>query len=84
MESAQAQKHWQDLYRLATLEADPALQAYRIREAQKAIQLRARQLWYEKSPERKEREALDLASHFLEILRTCVTLGDEDARDFAA
>jgi hypothetical protein len=84
METAESQKHWQDLYKLATLEADPTLQAFRIREAQKAIQHRARQLWYDKSAEPNERQALDVASHFLEILRTCVTVGDGDARDFAA
>ena len=64
------QQQWHDLYSRAMREPDPALLELRIREAQESIQKRARQLWYEKSGEIKEREALSSAAHLLEVLRS--------------
>ncbi len=52
-------------------EPDPALLELRIHEAQESVQRRARQLWYEKGGEIKEREALSSAAHLLEVLRSC-------------
>lgn len=42
-----------------------------IHEAQKSLEKRARQLWYEMSGEIKKREALSSAAHLLEVLRSC-------------
>lgn len=72
MDDTENQQHWHDLYRRAMQEPDPALLELRIREAQQSVQNRARQLWYEKSGETKEREALSSAAHLLEVLRSCL------------
>lgn len=72
MDNTEKQQHWHELYRRAMQEPDPALIELRIHEAQKSVQKRARQLWYEKSGETKEREALSSAAHLLEVLRSCL------------
>ncbi len=72
MDNTEKQPHWQDLYGRAMQEPDPALLELRIREAQQSLQKRARQLWYEKSGETKERDALNSAAHLLEVLRSCL------------
>ena len=69
MEDAKGNEHWLELYKDAVSEHDPDVLAVRISEAQKAIQQRERQLWYEGSLERSERERLDAASRYLEMLR---------------
>lgn len=67
-------KNWLILYREAVLEPDPAKSKLRIVHAQRAIGLRARELWYAGSPETAGRRQLDAALNFLGVLRT---IGDE-------
>jgi hypothetical protein len=67
-------KNWLILYREAVLEPDPTKSKLRIVHAQRAIGLRARELWYAGSPETAERRQLDAALNFLGVLRT---IGDE-------
>jgi hypothetical protein len=61
-------KRWSELYRRALLESDRGLLPIRIEEARKAIQFRARELWYGGSPETKERHDLDAALKFLGLM----------------
>ena len=65
-----ADKGWPELYRGALLESDPGRLPARIEEAQRAIQHRARELWYAGAPETRERHDLDAAVRFLGLLRT--------------
>jgi hypothetical protein len=60
---------WPELYRVAILEPDRGRLPARIEEAHKAIQNRARELWYAGSPETRERHDLDAAVRFLGLLR---------------
>jgi len=62
-------RRWPELYRQALLESDNDRLAGRIEEASKAIKGRARELWYENSPETRERRDLDAALRFLGLLR---------------
>ena len=62
-------KNWLTLYREAVLEPDPKKSKARIVQAQRAIDLRARELWYAKSPETAERRQLETAQNFLGLLR---------------
>ena len=59
---------WTELYRNALLESDRSKLPSRIAEARKAIQDRARELWYAGSPETRERRDLDAAVRFLRLL----------------
>ncbi len=70
MEDTDRSKHWLMLYREAVLEPDREKVRTRVDQAHKAIQSRARELWYAGSPVTSERRQLDAASHFLGILRT--------------
>lgn len=63
-------RHWLELYREAVLEPDRKKTRTLVAQAHKAIQSRARNLWYAGSPVTSERRQLDAASHFLGILRT--------------
>jgi len=72
MENAKGNEHWLDLYREAVLEPDPDMLSTRICEAHKAIEERERQLWHEGTLESRERERLEAAYRYLEILRACV------------
>lgn len=67
-------KNWLILYREAVLEPDPQKSKVRILQAQRAIGLRARELWYAGAKETTERRQMDAASRFLGVLRT---IGDE-------
>lgn len=60
---------WPELYRGALLESDHTRLPARIDEASEAIRCRARELWYEGSPETRERHDLDAALRFLGLLR---------------
>jgi hypothetical protein len=60
---------WPQLYRQALFESDRTRLPARIEEARKAIQCRARELWYAGSPETRERRDLDAALRFLGLLR---------------
>lgn len=66
--------NWLTLYREAVLEPDRKKVKTRIAQAQRAIQQRARELWYAGAPETRERRQMDAAAHFLGILRL---IGDE-------
>ena len=68
--SPDGSKSWLILYREAALEPDPKKSNARIVQAQRAIELRARELWYAGAPEITERQQMDAASHFLGILRS--------------
>src|SRR5690242_18937226 len=70
MEAAETSKDWRELYEEAVLEHDPERLGTRIALAHKAIQERTRQLWYEGSQEMSEREHLEAAFHYLEILHS--------------
>jgi hypothetical protein len=60
---------WPELYREALLESNPAKVPARIEEAHKAIHRRVLELWYAGSPQSKEQRDLDVALHFLDLLR---------------
>jgi len=68
MDAVETTKDWRGLYKEAVLEHDPERLDARISQAHKAIQERARQLWYEGGREVSEREHLTAAAHYLEIL----------------
>jgi len=70
MENERHTEHWFDLYEEAIFETDAEKLGIRISKAQNAIKVRAKQLWYEGSQEATERERLETAYHFLEILRS--------------
>jgi hypothetical protein len=67
---------WLVLYRQAVQEPDRKKSKIRIAEAQRAIGLRARELWYAGSTATAERRQLDAALNFLGVLRT---IGDEQS-----
>ena len=66
--NADGSKNWLRLYREAVLEPDPTKSKVRIAQAHKAIELRARELWYAGSAETAERHRLDAALNFLTVL----------------
>ena len=66
-DSCQA-RTWTELYRMALLESDHAKLPSRIEEARRAIQRRAREIWYAGSPETREQRDLDAALRFLHLL----------------
>jgi hypothetical protein len=66
--NADGSKNWLRLYREAVLERDPTKSKVRIAQAHKAIELRARELWYAGSAETAERHRLDAALNFLAVL----------------
>jgi hypothetical protein len=61
---------WQTLYRQAILESDPAKLPGMIDLAYKVIQRRAFELWYAGAPASGERNELDAALDFINLLRT--------------
>ncbi|HEV2396277.1 MAG TPA: hypothetical protein VGS27_05015 [Candidatus Sulfotelmatobacter sp.] len=67
-------KNWLILYRKAVLEPDPKKSQERIAQAQRAIGIRARELWYGGVSDTAERQQMDAASHFLGVLHT---IGDK-------
>ena len=75
MDAAETSKDWRELYKEAVLEHDPERLGARISQAHEAIQKRALQLWYEGSHEMSEREHLNAAAHYLEIL--CALAGQK-------
>ncbi len=60
---------WRDLYLSALFEADPAKLLERIAEAEYALSLRERELWYSGGDHAKEKLALTGALRALEVLR---------------
>ena len=69
MAESKEDTNWLALYREAVLEPDRKKVKTRVAQAQKAIQRRARELWYAGAPETSERRQLDAAAQFLGILR---------------
>lgn len=61
--------NWQQLYRLAVLESDPAKLPIRIDDARKAIRWRVCELWDLGATDTCERSQLDAALYFLGLLR---------------
>ena len=66
-------RSWPQLYREALLESDRSRVPDRIEKAHRAIQQRARELWYAGSLETRERHDLDAAVRFLGLLSTVET-----------
>jgi hypothetical protein len=62
-------KNWSALYREAVLESERGRLPARIDEASAAIRRRAKELWYVRPLETKERRDLDAALRFLRLLR---------------
>jgi hypothetical protein len=69
MANSDRNQNWPALYKEAVLEPDRKKVKIRVAQAQKAIQRRARELWYAGRPETSERRQMDAAAHFLGILR---------------
>jgi hypothetical protein len=69
MADTSPEKNWTELYKDALLETDHTQVCARIEQAEKAIKQRALQLWYSQSPRPRERQDLDVALHFLGLLR---------------
>jgi|SRR4026209_27034 hypothetical protein len=61
---------WRALYLEALFEADPIKMPERTAEAEQALYLRERQLWYSDGAHTKEKLALTGAMRALEVLRT--------------
>ncbi len=68
MANSGEKQNWLALYREAVLEPDRKKVKTRVAQAQAAIRLRARELWYAGAIETTERHQLDAASHFLGVL----------------
>lgn len=60
---------WRDFYLAALFETDPAKLPGRIAEAEQALSLRDRELWYSDSDLTAEKHALTSAMRALEVLR---------------
>ncbi|MBZ5689647.1 MAG: hypothetical protein LAP86_32010 [Acidobacteriia bacterium] len=68
MENLNGNQNWLALYREAVLEPDRRKVKTRIAQAQAAIRLRAREMWYAGALETTERRQMDAASYFLGVL----------------
>jgi hypothetical protein len=68
MANSDGNQNWLALYREAVLEPDRKKVKTRVAQAQAAIRLRARELWYAGAIETTERRQIDVASHFLGVL----------------
>lgn len=68
MANSDGNQNWLALYREAVLELDPKRVKTRVVQAQAAIRLRARKMWYAGAIETTERHQMDAASHFLGVL----------------
>jgi len=68
MENVKGSRNWLALYREAVLEPDRKKVKARIAQAQAAIRLRAREMWYAGALETSERRQMDAASYFLGVL----------------
>lgn len=63
------ERAWRDLYLAALFEADSGKLPERIAEAEYALSLRDRELWYSGSDHKGEKQALTSAMRALEALR---------------
>ena len=69
MTNSDGNQNWLALYREAVLEPDRKQVKTRVAQAQAAIRLRAKELWYGGAIETNERRQMDAAAHSLRILR---------------
>jgi hypothetical protein len=69
-----ALNHWRDLYVSALFETDRARLPNRIAEAERAIVVRARELFSAQADTIEEDQALDDALYSLRALQTCLEL----------
>jgi len=74
MANSDGNQNWLALYREAVLEPDRKKVKTRVEQAQRAMQRRARELWYAGAPEVGERRHMDAAVHFLGLL---LLIGEE-------
>lgn len=65
--------NWRELYHAALFETDPQKRSYRIAEAERALTLRAREL-FNVLGSNEETRALDKGRYGLRALRTCLKL----------
>ena len=70
MTNSDGNQKWLALYREAVLEPDRKKVKTRVAQAQAAIRLRARELWYGGATETTERRQMDAAARFLGVLRS--------------
>ena len=75
---------WRELYLAALFEVDPAKMSARIIDAEKAIILRARELFQMSGDNIEEESALDDALYALRALRTSCARGAAAAASFVA
>lgn len=68
MQDSANPKSWRTAYKAALLEHDSEKLRPMILEAQKAIREETRRLWYAGSLNRSERQSLDAASRYLQML----------------
>jgi hypothetical protein len=68
MTNSDGNQNWLALYREAVLEPDRKKVKTRVAQAQAAISLRSRELWYAGARETTERRQMDAASNFLGVL----------------
>jgi hypothetical protein len=66
-------KSWKELYRAALIETDQNRMAERIADAEWALALRARELFYTGRGDLRERQAVDAAIFALHALRRTAT-----------
>jgi hypothetical protein len=69
MANSEGNLNWLALYKEAVLEKDRRKARTRVTQAQAAIRLRARELWYGGATDTSERRQMDAAAHFLGLLR---------------
>jgi putative heme degradation protein len=67
--NSQDSRYWRQMYRAALFEIQESKLPARIAEAEKAVVLRARELFKAAGDNREETEALDRAMHALHALR---------------
>lgn len=75
MDSAEVANNWRELYKAALLEQDPSKLRIVIADAYRAIQKETRRRWYAGSLTAVDRQSLDAASHYLEILYSVTEQG---------
>jgi hypothetical protein len=67
-------QNWRELYQTAIFECDRYKLPLRIHEAEKALNLRSRELFATSGNNREERDAIDHALHRLRALSYCARL----------
>jgi len=80
-------KSWKELYKAALFETDKSRVSERIAQAEWALSLRARELFHADKEFFQERQAVDAATHALQMLRSTLTRkksGDRIGRSQAA